>query len=337
MYIVRQMIHKAIRMDNWILMTGSILFIIMSTYLFYWLEPETFKTPFNALWYVMTTVTTVGYGDYSPVTVPGQIYAMIVYIIGIGVIGVAIGKVVDGLASYKRKREEGRLRYKGKDHIVIIGWSRKAEIAVQEILDTSTDIEIVIIDLMEKTPIQHERIFYIRGRATEKETLENAGLERARSAIVFADESIDDQQLIDGKTLLISSTIEAYASDIKTMVEIMDERHVGNFSYINVNEFILPSDMVSRLAVRATFNNGISSIYNQLVRRGSGENLYQIHPKPQWDTYKTAFDELLRYGATLVADGDDLTVNRQLEKPIAKNAQLYIICDEPTYQAVLDI
>ena len=44
-------------------------------------------TGWNAFWWAFVTITTVGYGDYYPVTVMGRIGAMFVMVMGIGIIG----------------------------------------------------------------------------------------------------------------------------------------------------------------------------------------------------------------------------------------------------------
>jgi len=41
----------------------------------------------DAFWYAMVTITTVGYGDYYPVTSGGRITAMFIMIAGVGIIG----------------------------------------------------------------------------------------------------------------------------------------------------------------------------------------------------------------------------------------------------------
>jgi voltage-gated potassium channel len=45
-------------------------------------------TGWEAFWFSIVTITTVGYGDYSPVTVGGRITAMFIMLAGIGIIGV---------------------------------------------------------------------------------------------------------------------------------------------------------------------------------------------------------------------------------------------------------
>ena len=41
-------------------------------------EDSKFSSVFNSLWWTVVTFTTVGYGDMSPQTVPGQIFTFLV-------------------------------------------------------------------------------------------------------------------------------------------------------------------------------------------------------------------------------------------------------------------
>jgi len=45
------------------------------------------KTGGEAIWWAIVTLTTVGYGDYFPVTAPGRITGVFVMVTGIGIIG----------------------------------------------------------------------------------------------------------------------------------------------------------------------------------------------------------------------------------------------------------
>ncbi len=335
MYIIRKLISLSLRINNWLLLLTAVGLIIFSTIVMYALEPETFQTLFNSFWWVMTTVTTVGYGDYFPVTIAGKCYAIFLYIVGIGLIGVVIGKVVDSFSLYRSRRLKGRLKYSGNNHIILIGWNNKAKFAIEEILDSHEHTEIVIIDDLEEAPIVLERVHYVRGDAANEDTMLQANLTDAKSVIIFARDSVTDASLVDGKTLLIATTVSRLAPHVHTNVEIMSERNIKNFEHINVDEFILSHGMISRLAVRSAYFNGVTNIFRQLLST-SGDDLQKIRKQARWKTYRDAFDDLLQQGATLIADGNQLNINRKLDEVIPDTANLYVICDEETFQKIND-
>ncbi|WP_456277941.1 potassium channel family protein [Bacillus sp. AK128] len=334
MILLRRILLMTIKMNNWVLFWASFCLILGSTFVIHYLEPETFTTPFVALWWVMTTVTTVGYGDYYPTTVEGRVFAIFLYIFGIGLIGVVIGKVVDFFSEFKRKREEGRMTYKGEGHLVIIGWSSKASFAVKEILESTLDTDVVIIDQLEKAPLMLDRVYYINGPATKDLTLENANVLHAKAVLIFADDTIQNDELADGKSLLIASSIERLGKQVHTIVEVLNENHIKNFQHIHIDDFLLSHETVSGLAVRAAISKGITGIYSQLISRRYGDDLYQLKPSKDWHTYKDAFHALLLEGATLIADKDQLDINRRLDEPVKEDSLLYIICDEDTFKKV---
>ena len=72
----------------------------------------------------MTTLTTVGYGDFFPKTVAGKCLGMFLFIFGVGIIGLLVSKTVDSFSKYHRLKLEGRIVYKDHDHFIYIGWSK---------------------------------------------------------------------------------------------------------------------------------------------------------------------------------------------------------------------
>ncbi|RWZ59726.1 potassium channel protein [Halobacillus fulvus] len=335
MIFFRKLFLKFVKINNYVLFISSALLIALSTILIVIVENDTFPTFFDGFWWVMTTVTTVGYGDYYPVSVAGRIIAIILYILGIGLIGVVIGKIIDGLSVFRQKRVEGKIVYKESGHFVVIGWSQKSRFAIQEIQQTDPKAEIIIIDELKEAPLLTENIHYIKGGASDQETLQRANINKARAVLIFADERLDNQQMIDGKTLLIASSIESLAPNVHTVVEIMDEHHIQNFKHAKIDEFIISNETISSLAVRSAFRKGVSGIYSQLLKRTVGEDMFYVPTRKDWKTYRDAFQELLSEGATLIADRSDLSINRKLEEPIPPSAELYVVCNHETYEEVI--
>ena len=66
------------------------------------LEPSTFTTVGDAIWWVLVTSTTVGYGDFAPVGTPARIMAMVIMLLGIGLVGVITANIVDYMSADTR-------------------------------------------------------------------------------------------------------------------------------------------------------------------------------------------------------------------------------------------
>lgn len=312
-----------------------LIFIILSASIAYVLEPDTFHSWFNAFYWVMTTMATVGYGDYFAETVTGKIFTMFLYIFGIGLLSLVIGKIIDSIAEMQRRRGAGTLSFRGKDHVILINWSKKTQSAVDEVLCYSPKCHIVIIDETGRHPLEHmDQVHFISGDASSDEILIKANIHEARAAIIFGDTRIDEASLIDGKSLLIASSIERIAPQVHTTVEIMQEKNIQNFRHVQINEFVLSHDAISRLAVRSALQEGNSEVISQLLSRQHGDDIYEIPLNRAWKTYGEAFQDLLQQGATLLSDRSDLSINRKLDQPIPKDARLYIVADEATYRRI---
>jgi len=58
----------------------------------------------DGIWFSFVTMTTVGYGDYTPSTTQGRMIAIIMMIIGIGFLGVLTGSIASFFTTRARKK-----------------------------------------------------------------------------------------------------------------------------------------------------------------------------------------------------------------------------------------
>ena len=66
-------------------------------------QPEVFHNAFSGIWWSMSTILTVGYGDIYPVTLLGQIMAIIISFLGVGVVAIPTGIISAGFVEQYTK------------------------------------------------------------------------------------------------------------------------------------------------------------------------------------------------------------------------------------------
>ncbi|MDA1214394.1 MAG: ion transporter [Planctomycetota bacterium] len=72
-------------------------------------QPKVFASVFHSLWWAVSTLTTVGYGDVYPVTLGGKIFTFFVLLIGLGIVSVPAGLVASALSKAREMEENTQL------------------------------------------------------------------------------------------------------------------------------------------------------------------------------------------------------------------------------------
>ncbi len=69
-------------------------------------QPEEFESIPKAMWWAVVTLTTVGYGDVTPITNAGKILGAIITILGVGLAALPAGILATGLANELEQRRD---------------------------------------------------------------------------------------------------------------------------------------------------------------------------------------------------------------------------------------
>lgn len=67
-------------------------------------QPDAFGSIPAAMWWAMATLTTVGYGDVTPITVAGKVFGAVITVIGIGMAALPAGIIASGLNDQLHRR-----------------------------------------------------------------------------------------------------------------------------------------------------------------------------------------------------------------------------------------
>jgi voltage-gated potassium channel len=86
---------RSTRNEMIIFLVGTLFMLYLAAVGIYFFEnpvqPELFKSVFHCMWWSVTTLTTVGYGDMYPITVGGKLFSTLVVFIGMGVVAIPTG------------------------------------------------------------------------------------------------------------------------------------------------------------------------------------------------------------------------------------------------------
>ncbi|QDU00906.1 Cyclic nucleotide-gated potassium channel [Gimesia chilikensis] len=68
-------------------------------------QPEAFSSVFHSLWWAVSTLTTVGYGDIYPITAGGKFFTFFILAAGLGIVSIPAGLVASALAKAREMED----------------------------------------------------------------------------------------------------------------------------------------------------------------------------------------------------------------------------------------
>lgn len=80
-------------------------------------QPDAFENAFSGIWWSISTLMTVGYGDIYPITVVGKIMAILTAFLGVGVVAIPTGIISAGFVEQYQKNVHSDKKYVDIDHI----------------------------------------------------------------------------------------------------------------------------------------------------------------------------------------------------------------------------
>lgn len=256
----------------------------------------------EALWWAIVTMTTVGYGDYTPHGALGRVLAVIIIFAGITLMAVLSGTIASRLVARRLRANQGLMPIKVKDHIIICGWHHKIESLLNALLNIETedtDFQIVLIneepeDKMQslKNQYGYTRIKYIRGEFTKEATLKQAQLEHARAVIILPTEQ-PTGGTTDEKTILASLTIKNLNPKVQVVAYVYDKSAITHVKRADADDVVLSDNFGSFIVASHILNPGIPQTIDLLMDSTSPHHFQRVKiPK---EFVGRPFEELLHH------------------------------------------
>lgn len=228
----------------------------------------------DALYFVVVTLATVGYGDIVPHTEVGRLFTIGLVAVGIVIMGYALSV----LTTLQIKQMWGKARMKTKianleNHIIVCGAGRVGVVILDRLKNEKQDF--VVIEKSEDTinNLQKEDVLILHGDATLDETLIEAGIHRAAGIITALSNDADN--------VYVTLTARTLNSQIKIVSRANRQEAEEKLKRAGAHSVIYPSLMGARQMVSSMLHPVIvdfmeNVVYNKELHLDIGE--LQLRP-----------------------------------------------------------
>jgi voltage-gated potassium channel len=152
---------------------------------------------FDGFYMTAITLTTIGYGETHPLSVPGRLFTVVLAYSGVFTLFYLATEAIRTILSGELQEYLGRQRMEEDlarltDHLIVCGFGRMGKIVCDELARQGRTF--VIIDTHAHDPVTAPYLngIWLHGNATEDEVLRKAGVERAKALITVVGSDADN-------------------------------------------------------------------------------------------------------------------------------------------------
>jgi voltage-gated potassium channel len=238
----------------------------------------------RGVYWAIVTLTTVGYGDITPVTFFGRLVGVVIMLGGVLTLSLVTATVASVFIERKFRRERGLEPTKATQHILVLGWPEDGEALVEQLLKLlPTTVPVVLVNklppeqmdaLREKYP--NRGLDYLRGDYSREEILLRANVRGAVKAIILADRQPGETAAqVDQRTLFTALTLKALQPKIRILAELLRSENRSYLERAGAEEILIRGQYDSSLMAGAVASPGLFRIFTTLLT-GEGQSLWAV-------------------------------------------------------------
>lgn len=226
----------------------------------------------DALWYVVATITTVGYGDVYPVTYTGRMLGFLTMLSSLGVYGFIIGQIANFMTTLKEQRALGLYGTDFKNHVVIIGWNEFGQSVISHLIAAGKQIAIITkerstIDIIREY-YNTDQVFTLYSDYNNYEMLEKANIRDA--SIVFINLNDDTEKLV------YVINLKKHFSNSNYVVTLDNGNLKSTFQNAGVTYTISKNEISAKLLASYIYEPDVALFSEEIIAYAHEEDDYDI-------------------------------------------------------------
>ncbi|CAL4058748.1 unnamed protein product, partial [Meganyctiphanes norvegica] len=239
---------------------------------------------FQAVYYVIVTFSTVGYGDFVPDIWPSQLFMVIMICVALIVLPTQFEQLA--FTWMERKKLGGTYsahRAQSERHVVVCSTNLQAD-TIMDFLNEFyahphlQDYFVVLLSPMEldptmkmilQVPMWAQRVIYIQGSCIKDGDLTRARMSEAEACFILAARHYADKTAADEHTILRSWAVKDFAPNVPQYVQVFRPE---NKLHVKFAEHVVCEDEFKyALLANNCMNPGISTLVTLLLHTSRGQ------------------------------------------------------------------
>jgi voltage-gated potassium channel len=313
------------------------LLLLLIRFFEYQNEDSSIKTFFDAFWFSIVTLTTVGYGDFYPVTKGGKIVGLILILLSLGFLGYVISNITNKIQSYMEKKKLGQFGTSFTDHMVIIGWNNFGRLITEQIVKANQKVAVVT-NSKDDVDLIHDQfddnVFVLYSELNNYEAFQKINI--SKSASVFINIPSDSDALV----YLIN--LRKQFPNLNLVVALTKSELKETFYSAGADYVVSEKEISSKLIASFIFEPDVAHFAEDLISTATSElavdmwefQVTEQNPFVNTDYFETYVHLKKEFNAVLlgVCKSDNANDYRLLKNPpegtkIENNDYLILVCD----------
>ena len=208
-------------------------------------NPE-IHTLFDALYWALVTISTVGYGDIAPVTIQGRMISGVIIISGIAMISFVTSVIVSAFSVKLEELKENRYIQelnKEERFLILCGYGQMTKMFLRK---KSDEIAYIIFDKDAERAADAERDGYrvIQEDASRYEVLKRFNTKYAKITVVTL---LND----DVENIYITLNAKSVSPDIQVIARVSDRKTIPKYRQARADHLLMPDDVAARMLLMA--------------------------------------------------------------------------------------
>lgn len=155
----------------------------------------------DSFYVTVQTLTTVGYGDQTPRSGAGRVFAIIVMLLGAGGVALAVSTIVQSIVQSELvetfgQRRRSRKVSKLRNHFIVCGSGRVGSHLVRDLQRSNETFVVIEKDPQRAAEFNETGINVMARDATLEESLHDAGVEHARGLAACLPDDADNVYVV---------------------------------------------------------------------------------------------------------------------------------------------